>query len=185
MNNNTFNFKEWNNIVEKEYAKANLSIEKYINLYAIFFGIFALTFVFTFAYGIVLQNNSPDGHIVSGTYDWWLYAFAIPFVSAFIMGIDKTIREIFSVNKNNFNIYTENGVLEILRWKKFKKFICDYSLLKERDIDSVVLWEKYLAYSMVLNINKKYLQTNTDKLPNFLKFDISEKLDDYILNAVK
>jgi len=186
-NNNKFNFKEWNDTVKREYEKANLSTEKYINLYIIHFSIFVLVFFSALVYGFVLQSKLQDGYLINtnGAYDWLLYAFAIPFLSALIMALDKTIREIFSINKNNFNIYTKNGVLEILRWKKFIKFICDYSLLKEKDIESVVLWEKYLAYSMVLNINRKYLQANTNKLNDFLKFNISEKLDDYIINAIK
>jgi len=68
--------------------------------------------------------------------------------------------------KDKMDYYTEKGALEMLKWKKFKKFIEDFSMLESAPAESIVIWEKYIAYAMAFNINKSY---NSDELKSINK----------------
>jgi len=74
---------------------------------------------------------------------FWEIFFANTFRSKYINRNGKT------------EIFTSLGVEEKYKWKKFKKFIKDFTLVKERKYDSVVLLGKYLSYSIALGINKE------------------------------
>ena len=68
--------------------------------------------------------------------------------------------------KQLLNKLNENGKSELVKWIKFKKFIKDYTLLKDREIEEIVIYEKYIPYAMALNINKEY---NDEKIRDFVK----------------
>lgn len=55
------------------------------------------------------------------------------------------------------SILNENGIKEIAEWKGLKKYMEDYSLLKEKLVPDIVLWEKYLVYATVFGISKKVI----------------------------
>lgn len=48
--------------------------------------------------------------------------------------------------------YTLNGKLYTERWDKFKKFLKDYSLIKEHPPESIAIWNKYLVYATALGV---------------------------------
>lgn len=50
---------------------------------------------------------------------------------------------------------TPKGNEDYRKWKAFKKFLIDFSLLKEREIPEVILWEKYMVYAVVLGVADK------------------------------
>ncbi len=54
--------------------------------------------------------------------------------------------------------FTQKGLEENLKWKGLKKYMEDYSLLKEREVPEIVLWEKYLVYATSFGIAKKVLK---------------------------
>ena len=66
------------------------------------------------------------------------------------------------------------------RWDKYKKFLQDYTLIKERKIDSVIVLEKHIAYATVLNVNKDY----TNAMINDLNVNYNLNLD-YIKSIFK
>lgn len=43
----------------------------------------------------------------------------------------------------------------IEKWKAFKRFLEDYSLLREAKITSIYLWEHYFVYALVLGVADK------------------------------
>jgi uncharacterized membrane protein len=57
--------------------------------------------------------------------------------------------------KDVFGRWTKNGRKYYLRWKNFEKYLTDYSLLKEKPPESVILWDKYLIYGTALGVAKK------------------------------
>lgn len=69
--------------------------------------------------------------------------------------------------KQLLNKLNENGKIELVKWIKFKKFIKAYTLLKDREIEEIVIYEKYIPYAMALNINKEY---NDEEIKDFVKF---------------
>jgi len=72
---------------------------------------------------------------------------------AFILGIINTV--ICSKIANRSFGYTQKGIDEKNKWKAFKKYMEEFSLLKEREVPELVLWEKYLVYATAFGISKK------------------------------
>lgn len=70
----------------------------------------------------------------------------------------------FQLLKKKLNLMEKS---ELLKWLKFENFIKKYTLLSERKIEEIVLFEKYIPYAMVLNVNKEY--ENKD-IQGFVKF---------------
>ena len=85
-------------------------------------------------------------------------------------------------NKQSYRRYTEKGALEVLKWKRFKVFLKDFSLIDEADPNKVVLLEKYLSYGMALNINKKYSSKIMKQLNINLSIDIIDKIKEEFAN---
>ncbi|MCI8273792.1 MAG: DUF2207 domain-containing protein [Clostridia bacterium] len=56
------------------------------------------------------------------------------------------------------NLFTQKGVDEIQQWKAFKKYMEDFSLLKDKDIPSLVVWEKYLVFATAFGISSEVLK---------------------------
>jgi len=50
---------------------------------------------------------------------------------------------------------TEKGALHHKKWTLLKKFLNDFSNLKEMPPDAIVIWEQYLVYSIPLGVAKK------------------------------
>ncbi|MBR5502876.1 MAG: DUF2207 domain-containing protein [Methanobrevibacter sp.] len=48
--------------------------------------------------------------------------------------------------------YTDEGKLYEEKWMKFKKFLEDYSLIKEHPPESIAIWNKYLVYATALGV---------------------------------
>lgn len=51
--------------------------------------------------------------------------------------------------------WTEKGRLLNLKWENFRKYITDYSLMKEHPPESVKLWDEYLTYAIALGVADK------------------------------
>lgn len=56
------------------------------------------------------------------------------------------------------NILSQKGVDEKEQWKAFKKYMEEFSLLKDKEIPSLVLWEKYLVFATAFGISEKVLK---------------------------
>lgn len=52
---------------------------------------------------------------------------------------------------------SRNGSDMFARWKAFRKYLVDFSNLKEHDVPSIVLWEHYLVYAVSLGVAKKVI----------------------------
>jgi uncharacterized membrane protein len=53
---------------------------------------------------------------------------------------------------------TPEAALEVRRWENFKKYMTDFSALKEAGPQLLVLWEYYLVYATALGVAEKLLQ---------------------------
>ena len=57
----------------------------------------------------------------------------------------------------SFSKRTPKGTMEYEKWKGFKRFLSDFSAMKEHPITSISIWEHYLVYAMVLGVGDKAL----------------------------
>jgi len=56
------------------------------------------------------------------------------------------------------NVLSQKGVDEKEQWKAFKKYMEDFSLLKDKEIPALTLWEKYLVFATAFGISEKVLK---------------------------
>ena len=64
-----------------------------------------------------------------------------------------------------FSILTKQGIDEQEKWKAFKRYMEEYSLLHERDVQEVAIWEKYLVYATAFGTAQKVLKRLKVSLP--------------------
>ena len=53
---------------------------------------------------------------------------------------------------------TEKGMKERNQWKALKKYMEDYSLLNEKTLPDIILWEKFLVYATAFGISKEVIE---------------------------
>ena len=58
----------------------------------------------------------------------------------------------------NIAVLTQEGNDEKEQWQALKRFLTDYSLIKEKDVPDLVLWEKYLVYATAFGISDKVIE---------------------------
>lgn len=56
------------------------------------------------------------------------------------------------------NVFSQKGVDEKEQWKAFKKYMEDFSLLKDKEVPALVVWEKYLVFATAFGISEKVLK---------------------------
>ncbi len=95
--------------------------------------------------------------------------------------------DIISYQKSQqIDMYTEKAKQEKETLQELEKYLDESSLIKERDILEIYLWEKYLAYAVIFNINGniiKILEVNLEKQikpPIEIQFDFFENKYFYI-----
>lgn len=125
-----------NEIINAEEKKAHEKITSSISLYC-------LMIIYILAFGI-------PGSIILG---------AIVGISCSILFVLTIINLITAIIlQNRINVFTQKGVDEHEEWKALKKYMEDFSLLKEKEIPEIVLWEKFLVYATTFGIEKKVLK---------------------------
>lgn len=61
--------------------------------------------------------------------------------------------------------WTEYGMEYDARWQSFKRFINDFSLIKDQPPESIVIWNKYLVYATALGVADEVRDIMDDNLP--------------------
>ncbi len=77
----------------------------------------------------------------------------------FIILICTVIINLITINKCKSVVLSANGNSKLIELLKFKKYIDEHSLIKERDLKSVVLWDEYLAYATAFGIPSKVINS--------------------------
>ena len=76
---------------------------------------------------------------------------------------------------NKISVLTQAGSDEKEQWKGLVKFLKNYSLLSEKGVLDLVLWEKYLVFATALGIGEKVVE---ELKANYPEVFIQEKWDD-------
>ncbi|MDQ7827770.1 MAG: DUF2207 domain-containing protein [Armatimonadota bacterium] len=56
---------------------------------------------------------------------------------------------------------TPEAALEVRRWGAFRRFLTDFSMLKEASAQVLPLWERYLVYAAALGVAEEFLRSLT------------------------
>lgn len=67
---------------------------------------------------------------------------------------------------SKISVLTQKGINEQEEWKGLKKYMEDFSLLNEREIPEIVIWEKFLVYATTFGIADKVLKQIKIVYPN-------------------
>ena len=129
VNNNDYTDK----LEVKKFNKLTLS-----QLFTIMIEVFAFSFIA--ASGYLAINN----------------LLKVPFIILGAMAILGII--LAFVAKKKLNIYTQKAVDEIDKWKGLKDFMEDFSLIDQKELPSIVIWEKYLVYATAFGIADKVIK---------------------------
>lgn len=66
-----------------------------------------------------------------------------------------------------YNTLTQKGTDEKEQWNGLKNYMEDFSLLKEKEVPELILWEKYLVYATAFGISDKVLKQLKVVYPQF------------------
>ncbi len=105
---------------------------------------------------------------------YYLFAFIILFISpiTFPLAIVLLIDGILCSKANKkINVLTQKGVNEKEKWKGLKKYMEDFSLLNEKEVPAIEIWERYLVYATAFGIADKVLKQLKTIYPNIDEFD--------------
>ena len=87
----------------------------------------------------------------------YLIMLLVGFFACLISGV-LVFLPVFGLGSILFNcppyILNDNGKVEINNWKSLKKFLVDFSNIKEKNAQMIELWNFYLTYSIILGVNR-------------------------------
>ena len=112
------------------------------------------------AFGVIIAALGLMTNLGNGIYAMVGGAFLLIF-SLVLLRFDDDI----------FGRWTEEGRVFYLKWKNFKEFIEDYSLIKEHPPESIVVWKKYLIYGAALGVAEEVYESMKLQVPNISDYD--------------
>ena len=65
---------------------------------------------------------------------------------------------ILAIMSSRINVFSQKGIDEREQWKAFKKYMEEISLLKDKEVPELVLWEKYLVFATAFGISEKVIK---------------------------
>ena len=77
----------------------------------------------------------------------------------------------FFIDEDIFGRWTKEGRVFYLKWKNFKEFLEDYSLIEEHPPESIVVWKKYLIYGTALGVAEEVYDAMKLQVPNISDYD--------------
>ena len=84
----------------------------------------------------------------------------LPFISTLLIKL-----KFRSKTQNKIAVLTQEGTEEQEQWKALAKFLKEFSLIKEREVPELAIWEKYLVYATAFGIAEKAIEQMKAKYP--------------------
>lgn len=87
-----------------------------------------------------------------------------------ILGLFCYLKKIQDKVGGKITVLTQQGVDEQEKWKALARYMEEYSLLNEKEVPALVLWEKYLVYATAFGIADKAIEQMKASYPEvFIK----------------
>ncbi|MBN1923887.1 MAG: DUF2207 domain-containing protein [Nanoarchaeota archaeon] len=116
-------------------------------------GIFINGFLLIHMIGLMGGISLAFGSIIST-------AFIISFITVVVLNL---------ISRKVLGKWTQKGRNFELKWNNFKKFLKDYSLLKEHPPQSIIMWEQFLVYAIILGVADNVIKVMKLQVPDFAK----------------
>ena len=170
------NMNTWIRYVREEFESYHFIKETKIRLSTVFLFLYIGILIIGAIYAAISGNNQISDEMFNMIF--------VPFFVAFELTIlEPLIREVLRyLRKGEYldGTYTIKGAKEMKQWDKYKKFLEDYTLLKDKPLESVTVLENHLAYATVLNVNTSYTKSFIEQLEVTYKINL-----DYINNMLE
>ena len=75
----------------------------------------------------------------------------------------------FCILSAKTNVLTQKGIDENEKWKGLKKYMQDFSMLHEKEVPQIVIWERFLVYATAFGIARQVLKQLKMVYPNMEK----------------
>lgn len=138
----------WKKKIQEEYQNYNFSKSQKNNFFEYVLSLLIILAIIIFIIFIVKLPGMENMNEILA------YIFLITLIATFesfpFVVIEKMLKK-----KQFVDTYTRKGAIEYNRWKKFEKFIEEYTYIKEKNFENIIILGKYLSYSIALGINKK------------------------------
>ena len=112
------------------------------------------------ALGIIIMGLGFLTNLPSGIYAR-VGGVALIIISVAYMFLDEDI----------FGRWTKEGRVFYLKWRNFKEFLEDNSLIEEHPPESIVVWKKYLIYGTALGVAEEVYEAMKLQVPNISDYD--------------
>lgn len=100
----------------------------------------------------------------------------------FISTVLVFILNLYTIHKCKSIALSKKGREEQIKLLELKKYINDYSLIKNRDLESVIIWDEYLAYATAFGIPNNVTNKIYEK---WYKMNLNLQLIDKLFNSNK
>lgn len=122
----------------------------------------------------ILNKSNKEEYIKYQTMSGLYFVFAIiVLMFAFPVSIALIVNGILCFKiKKRINVLTQKGIDSKEKWKGLKKYMEDFSLLNEKEVPAIEVWEKYLVYATAFGIADKVLEQLKTVYPNIDQMDV-------------
>ncbi len=133
---------------------------------SIFFNVILCMYTFLVAFTVMLHIPSLQIPVDISFAIGWKES-----VATFVIGIlPLVIVILYALHlkvkiQNKIAVITQKGYDEKIQWEALKRFLDDYSLLNEKEIPQLAIWEKYLVYATAFGIANKVIDQMKAKYP--------------------
>jgi len=149
--NSLYNLKLIDKANEKLYAKCKYSTSKGLMIKNLYEFLWVMYFV------LIIPSFNISASIIFGMgYKTSYLTFLISVIPMIALMLYKwNIQEKI---QSQIAVLTESGAEEKAQWKGLKKYLEEYSLIEDREVIELVLWEKYLVYGTAFGIADKVIE---------------------------
>jgi uncharacterized membrane protein len=146
---------DWNDKVKAHTAFNKLFLSTG-NKYIVGFGL--ATIAAAFVYFIALYDDFPTNEFP--------LASNLNLLIGLIFGFEVIMLIISSRFERVLGRWTPEGRLYYERWNNFRKYLTDFSALKEYPPESIKIWDHYLVYATALGVAKEVLDNMSLVIPS-------------------
>jgi uncharacterized membrane protein len=178
--------------IKDEYGKKKFNIKEFEKKSSGKVEYYQLINRFFMHVGKVNKNNkyvenqgNTLGSLSIGIY--LLFTFFMIFFQPFaLFGLIFGISALFIIGYKKIMLakWTKEGRILNLKWENFRKYITDYSLMKEHPPESVKLWDEYLTYAIALGVADKTINAMKKIAPKQIKTNNHSVAHVYLTSAV-
>ena len=153
--NQTFNFEKWKQLVLQEYKDRKFAKKRNADD--------SKKCIFIIILCMVILGGILGLVIGQGT-DTVIYTTLFGIIIGGFLGTLIGFQYIsFIKSSENTNVFlSKYGEEELKKWMKFKRFIKDYTLIEEKSVDEINIYESYIPYAIALGVNVKYKNKKFD-----------------------